>query len=147
MIKAPRIKRICAWLLAATSVLLAVLYFLNVPFYSGSSLGSHFAWRMEHGRMGVRVAPFSLHEQFYIAPNSEGLKFLPESHWWAWNDWNFHLPLWMPLGASVLGSAGLFYVTRRGRRAGVCGKCGYDLRGLAAGAKCPECGEGNKNGR
>ena len=25
---------------------------------------------------------------------------------------------------------------------GHCGGCGYDLRGLAAGSKCPECGKG-----
>lgn len=34
-------------------------------------------------------------------------------------------------------------IGRRGAKRGVCGACGYDLRGLtaAAGGKCPECGE------
>ena len=33
------------------------------------------------------------------------------------------------------------FVVRRRERVGLCKKCGYDRRGLAAGAACPECGE------
>ena len=139
--------RIAAWLLAVASVLLAVLYFLNMPFYSGSSVGSHFAWRMEHGRMRVGCKPAIHQESFYIDINSEGLKFAPEWQVWSWNDWMLNVPLWVPLGASVVGSAVLFFTTRKGRKPGVCGKCGYDLKGLGEGARCPECGEGKKNGK
>ncbi|MGH7130657.1 MAG: hypothetical protein ACREJO_01770 [Phycisphaerales bacterium] len=53
------------------------------------------------------------------------------------------LPL---VGASLLGGGWLVWSGRRARRramTGVCGKCGYDLAGLAAGSPCPECGGGD----
>lgn len=52
------------------------------------------------------------------------------------------IPLWLPLvlagGASVL----LWREERARRRvaATACASCGYDRRGLATGAPCPECG-------
>lgn len=151
MLEARGAKRIFAWMLAAVSVLLAALYVLSVPFYSGSSVGSRLCWRMEHGRLKVECRPRGRNpESFYIAINSEGLRFAPDWHVYSAGNWFFNVPLWVPLGASVVGSAGLFFVTRRRRKAGVCGKCGYDLRGLpggAAGARCPECGEGEKDGK
>ncbi len=44
------------------------------------------------------------------------------------------------LGLLITGTAGL----RRARRArrGQCRRCGYDRRGLASAAVCPECGKG-----
>ena len=55
--------------------------------------------------------------------------------WW----WELTLPLW-PLPATFFGLA--WYARRRVKRLrhDVCTKCGYDTRGLAAGACCPECG-------
>ncbi len=44
------------------------------------------------------------------------------------------LPLWAAW--TTLAWARL----RRMRRRGLCGQCGYDLRGLPTGATCPECG-------
>jgi hypothetical protein len=54
---------------------------------------------------------------------------------------------WLILSAAVLVILGYPFalnwsdmkVTIR-RRRGRCTTCGYDRRGLAAGAKCPECG-------
>ena len=132
------------WLLAVVSVLLCVLYFLNMPFYSGSTLTTWCAWRMEHGRMKVEVRASGVaNENFYIAINSEGLRFKPELRVSRWDDWMVNVPLWMPVLASTGGSAWLFRASRRERTG--CRKCGYDLKGLPEGAKCPECGEGERN--
>ena len=53
------------------------------------------------------------------------------------------LPLWFPTGAALLVTTVLWSrdtIKRRRRRAGLCLKCGYDLRGLDVTASCPECG-------
>ena len=55
------------------------------------------------------------------------------------------LPLWVPACAGLLGfAAGVLPRVLRGGRDGraECTRCAYDLRGLRAGAPCPECGKG-----
>lgn len=59
--------------------------------------------------------------------------------WWVW------VPLWMPLAGSMALTGAAWVLGRRAaRRArlGWCAACGYDRAGLAAGARCPECGAG-----
>ncbi|HVU63860.1 MAG TPA: hypothetical protein VHC70_07780 [Phycisphaerales bacterium] len=53
------------------------------------------------------------------------------------------LPLWMPTGLMVIPTLlawRLDTLARRRARLSLCAKCNYDRAGLAAGAKCPECG-------
>lgn len=54
-----------------------------------------------------------------------------------------NVPLWMPVatGLSVASLGRAMSVRLRGRaRRGLCVACGYDRRGLAHEAPCPECG-------
>ena len=96
-------RRIVAWLLATVSVLLLLLWAANLPFYSGSSVGSPLAWRMEHGRIKVACSPWGLNESFYIAANSEGLRFAPKWRVYSYNDWMVNIPLWMPVSVCAAG--------------------------------------------
>jgi hypothetical protein len=130
-------RRITAWALAAAAGLVLLLWSLNVPFYSGASIG-RFQWRMEHGRVKVwwRVAPRQ--ESFYIAGNSEGLKWAGDAHFYPDGSWFVTVPLWCPFVVLAGASAGLFALKRHPR--GCCRGCGYELRGLVRGAACPECG-------
>lgn len=69
---------------------------------------------------------------------------------WAWTSKLGHSPssalaiaLWLPLAAFALPALVLWWphVRAIGRaKPGHCPRCGYDRAGLAAGAKCPECG-------
>lgn len=53
------------------------------------------------------------------------------------------VPFWLPISLTAV-PAGLLWESgrrrRRRSRVGMCVRCGYDRRGLAADAKCPECG-------
>jgi hypothetical protein len=57
--------------------------------------------------------------------------------------WAVSIPLWMPCCAVGLPTALCWWRSRRTARLtrnGCCLKCSYDRGGLAADAKCPECG-------
>lgn len=55
-----------------------------------------------------------------------------------------YAPLWPVALGSIAGGVGLLRwgLYAELRRRGRCAFCGYDLRGLGEGARCPECGEG-----
>ncbi len=101
------IARVHRWGSLSLTLALAALQFASLPFYAGSTVGSRLGWRLEHGRLTVRCAPALNPEDFYIAFNSEGLK-------WAWDarissvgDWMVCVPLWTPLVLSLVGCMGM----------------------------------------
>jgi hypothetical protein len=54
--------------------------------------------------------------------------------------WTFGASLLYPALLTSLPAALLWYIDRRRFGPGLCPTCGYDRTGLAADAKCPECG-------
>lgn len=55
----------------------------------------------------------------------------------------YAIPLWPPLLFAIIATTVLWWPVLRGwrrERAGCCARCGYERRGLAPDAKCPECG-------
>jgi hypothetical protein len=54
--------------------------------------------------------------------------------------WLVGVSLLYPVALTLIPAALLWYRDRRGTGRHACKKCGYDRRGLAADAKCPECG-------
>jgi hypothetical protein len=80
------------------------------------------------------------------------MKVIPSWDGWGWSwvamkqqggwQWFAAAPLWVGAAGLVGGGAGLVWWGRRARGvAGLCAGCGYDLKGLASGVKCPECGK------
>ncbi|MFT7463515.1 MAG: hypothetical protein ACI9EF_001859 [Pseudohongiellaceae bacterium] len=70
---------------------------LNTVVYAGASLGN-FRWRLEHGRLLLQVAQnIGLSpEAFFVAPNSEPLRFTINGDWSGMSSWWIALPLWVP---------------------------------------------------
>lgn len=56
--------------------------------------------------------------------------------------WTAGVTLLYPFLLAAIPAGLMWFTDRRVFGAHACQKCGYDRRGLAAGAKCPECGVG-----
>ena len=95
---ARRTRRAAALLTLALALLLA----LNLPFYAGSNVGARHAWRMEHGRLTLQSRERVRQDGFWLAGNTEGLRFAHEWHRWPTGEWELVVPLWMPLAAAVV---------------------------------------------
>lgn len=97
--------------------LVLALTLLNIPFYAGSSLGSSAAWRLEHGRLTVKWGAASGNESFFIALNSEGLKWAPRCSFASIREASLTIPLWMVF----LGTSGVAVIVwkREARKTGI----------------------------
>ena len=93
------------------TIALAALLVLNLPFYAGSS-GDWLSWRMEHGRITLEASSLNRSQGFWLAPNAEGLRWLPEGRVLDPTSWELTLPLWIPL----LACLGWHLSRRRARR-------------------------------
>lgn len=82
------------WISGTGGVTTLLLLLLDLAFYSGASLGSHVHWRLEHGRLTVKATSIAFRESFYVAINSEELRWRPEGQFSSWQDWTITIPLW-----------------------------------------------------
>lgn len=145
---------------ASLALVLLLLMVLSLPYYAGStihaSLGAgdamatgawRLSWRLEHARLTITCRPdfvpgVQLHEPFWIAHNSEGLRWMPAGRFARAGDWHVTVPLWMVFvlcaGASVFAWRSWRRAMRRD--ATHCHACGYSRSGLPDGGFCPECG-------
>lgn len=137
-----RRRRTWLWRSVATLAVAAILllYLACLPFYSGSALPLGLSWRLETGRLNLKRSPVGSTETFYVAVNSESMRFKPEFRVWSPSDWSLTIPLWMPLLLALAAAAWAWRPTTSGPRVPKCGTCGYPREGLGAGAMCPECG-------
>jgi len=148
----PRIRKTVKWGGAAVSVVLMVVWVGSIwyaaqyltAFGNGVSVGN--------GRANYF---YSIRSD---SPYPEPIKYVTRStvplRWWFFGlrsgpGWFVAIPLWFPLTLSLMATAAawrLDSLARARSRAGLCPKCQYDLRGLQAGGKCPECGgEGSRS--
>jgi hypothetical protein len=127
------------------TILLLTLFLANLPFYSGSTLGPTLSWRMEHARLTIQRRPSQNPESFYIAPNSEGLRWGWDFHYNAPKDWFIRVPLWTPILLSLAWTIYAWFPRRRG--SDTCRECGYSLLNLAPDLPCPECGRPQRQPR
>ena len=93
--------------LAATALL---LYPVNLAVYSGWG-GGGLTWRLEHGRLRITCSEREVRQTFYVAPNSEALRFAPEGRWHGIGDWEVQVPLWS--AALTALTAGALLARRR----------------------------------
>ncbi len=68
---------------------------------------------MEHGRIRLVHSPRVARESFYVAINSEGLRFRPEWRFYDRSNWYVNVPLWLPLGVVVVVTTCAWFVRRR----------------------------------
>lgn len=99
----------------AAAALVLVVWLLNRPFYAGSRIGTLGSWRLEHGRLTLDWGRPST-ESFYIAINSETVRWAAEFTHDSPGAWRVVAPLWIA-GAMALALAAVCWrLERRGSR-------------------------------
>jgi hypothetical protein len=111
-------------------------------------------WTSQNGRwVGLSTGRFNIGgTSFGQNASNAGFRFYGfdryRLEWWFYSHnwyvaWQFSMPLWPPIGLSVLATLLAFRLDHPARRRtsiNHCPTCNYDLRGLPAATPCPECG-------
>jgi hypothetical protein len=140
----PRIRKTIKWGGAAVTVLLGVVWIANLRWDLDGHVGE-WDFGVTRGSLFLAKSPLIYEGQraLEISTSSKGPAWWFHRATWALG-WECGVPLWMPAVLATLLSvvAWRFQVAHHVRAVsfGVCPKCDYDRAGIAADAKCPECG-------
>ena len=142
----PRTRKAIKWGGAAVTLLLLVAW-----------IGSGWAWVSHHAEHSstdfyhgsvtwdLFDSPVTSHRPGWSSGLVSGkprFDWVPKVRWDQWSTL-FILPLWIPASVSLAVTTAawrLDAIARRRARLNRCTKCGYNRAGIAADAKCPECG-------
>jgi hypothetical protein len=144
-----RIRKTIKWGGSALTALLVAVWITSRTWgVSVVSNGGRFLW-VDSGRVGIGY-------RIDFANSSwRGLHWIPTGgepmYWWleSVRGPGFsvnRVPLWMPVCLCLYGTIQAWRSDwraariQRSARLNLCPKCNYDRAGIAAGAKCPECG-------
>lgn len=97
------------------SATLLLLLAANLPFDAGATPVGGFSRRMEPGRLELVRSDTHSPQSFWLAGNTEGLKWAPRTRLGGRNQWRVHLPLWIPLAGSLAWCAWSWRAPRGGR--------------------------------
>lgn len=103
------------WISTGLSAGLLLLLAANLPFYAGSTPVQGFSWRMESGRLELWRSDNKAVQGFWLAGNSEGLKWAPRVRIHGPDAWRVHLPLWIPLVGALAWCAWTWRMRSGGR--------------------------------
>ncbi|HVU63862.1 MAG TPA: hypothetical protein VHC70_07790 [Phycisphaerales bacterium] len=144
----PRIRKTIKWGGAAVTLLLVVVWIASGGFFASWSGPSGCGGGVSEGCVALwdhgSVAPQSRTSMFLRTPSYRLHLWAFVSRWTSCTEWSMQVPLWLPAMLTVVVSAAawrLDSLARRRARLNLCAKCHYNRAGLAAVAKCPECGE------
>ncbi|HVU64172.1 MAG TPA: hypothetical protein VHC70_09360 [Phycisphaerales bacterium] len=144
----PRIRKTIKWGGAAVTLLLVVVWIGMRWSYAYWFGGNWYLWLIDGRVVLGRQSKPSSHAHFFWRDPPASLRWQ-----FVWRHtstfWDATIPMWMPtiLGVGATGIAWrLDILARRRARLNLCPKCRYDRAGLAADAKCPECGSGSGGG-
>jgi hypothetical protein len=142
-----RIRKTIKWGGAAVTLLLVVVWIgsgwyslwrMNPEGYTLGVIGGRAVAAHAPSAMGGFLSPTGWH--FVRSSFSLQWSFSLESHP---SEWYLRVPAW-PVALLSAGATALAWrfdtLACRRARLNLCPKCHYDRAGLAAGAKCPECG-------
>jgi hypothetical protein len=149
----PIIRKTIKWGGAAVTLLLVVVWIGSAWWDLEFAAPRQGFVALRHGRIEVfGMDPRLVWEGNTVGDSGPGVTLAgpePDRYtWWgSWKldslGWRLVVPLWLlaaaALGVAIAASAPELLARRRARL-NLCPSCHYDRAGLAAGAKCPECG-------
>ncbi|HVU62894.1 MAG TPA: hypothetical protein VHC70_02865 [Phycisphaerales bacterium] len=146
----PKLRKTIKWGGAVVTLLLVVVWAGSGFLQADKHIGAGVVVALGGGEVSVmRMSEDQRDVWVYAAEGLTG--WMPyRMHWGLYytskeppRDWSVTLPMWPFAFACLFATVTAWRldgIARRRARLNLCPKCGYDRAGIAADAKCPECG-------